>query len=366
MSIEEKVNFAVEKFLNEEGTLTEIMSLVNLHSTKPISNRLEELGYHMYNGAKASQVKALKLAVEEYLSNTDNPSLTQIASKYKISRTTLSNRLKSLGYTVINHQNKLKFNENVFDSIDTEEKAYWLGFIYADGYIDSTPLNPDKKSRYQFELSLKGDDYGHLEKFNIFMGHSRNNIKLQDTKCEGVICKRCRWDIVNKHLWETLNSYGCTPRKSLTLTFPNKLIFVESDKYSKEDLIKHFIRGYWDGDGCLSWKNKEHTSPDISVLGTEDFLTEIKHNLPLEFDYVLNDTGKSGKTKCLRICGKNAYNLAKFLYANATIYLDRKYQKYLEYCRLYEKSDRKLQTKIGGGCDANPEVITETKESVTP
>ena len=54
MSIEEKVNFAVEKFLNEEGTLTEIMSLVNLHSTKPISNRLEELGYHMYNGAKAS------------------------------------------------------------------------------------------------------------------------------------------------------------------------------------------------------------------------------------------------------------------------------------------------------------------------
>lgn len=54
MSIEEKVNFAVEKFLNEEGTLTEIMSLVNLPSTKPISNRLEELGYHMYNGAKAS------------------------------------------------------------------------------------------------------------------------------------------------------------------------------------------------------------------------------------------------------------------------------------------------------------------------
>lgn len=54
------------------------------------------------------------------------------------------------------------------------------------------------------------------------------------------------------------------------------------------------------------------------------------------------------------------------MYDNCTIYLDRKYNKYLEYCRLYEESCKELQTKIGEGCDANPEVTTETKESVAP
>lgn len=358
MSTEEKINLAVEKFLNEEGTLSEIRCSLKLSSTKPISNRLEKLGYHMYHGAKASQVKALKLAVEEYLSCTDNPSLTKISSKYKIGRQTLSDRLKHLGYSVVNHQNKVKFNENIFDVIDTEEKAYWLGFIFADGYIDSTPIDPNKKSRYQFELSLNADDCGHLEKFNTFMQHTKNNVKISNVTCNGTVCKRCRWDITNKHLWEVLNSYGCTPRKSLTLNFPNVFIFAD------KSLIRHFIRGYWDGDGSLTWYDKEHTVPNMSVLGTEDFLTELKHNLPLQFDYALY--GKTGVTKSFNVCGKNAYNLAKFLYQDATIYLDRKFKKYLEYCRLYEESYRLSLTKIGEGCDANPQVITETKESVTP
>ena len=51
---------------------------------------------------------------------------------------------------------------------------------------------------------------------------------------------------------------------------------------------------------------------------------------------------------------------------NSKIYLDRKYLKYLEFCRLYEESYKELQTKIGKDCDVNPEVIIETKESVTP
>jgi hypothetical protein len=68
----------------------------------------------------------------------------------------------------------------------------------------------------------------------------------------------------------------------------------------------------------------------------------------------------------LSITGKSAFNLITFLYKNATIYLQRKYEKYLEYCRLYEKSYRSQETKIGEDCDVNPEVITETKESVTP
>ena len=69
--------------------------------------------------------------------------------------------LQENGIEVINYQNLTKFNENVFDSIDTEEKAYWLGFIFADGYISLKGNS--------FELSLKGSDSEHLDKFNKFM-----------------------------------------------------------------------------------------------------------------------------------------------------------------------------------------------------
>ena len=54
----------------------------------------------------------------------------------------------------------------------------------------------------------------------------------------------------------------------------------------------------------------------------------------------------------------------QYLYENATIYLDRKYEKYKEICRLYEESYRELEGNIGEGCDANTEITTETKESV--
>ncbi len=52
-------------------------------------------------------------------------------------------------------------------------------------------------------------------------------------------------------------------------------------------------------------------------------------------------------------------SIARLLYSRATIYLDRKYNKYLEFCRLEEESSRRLLSKIGEGCDANPEVISE-------
>ena len=311
----------------------------------------------MYNGAKASSIKKLKLAVEEYLSQYNNqPSITKIATKYKIGKNVLSSRLKQLGYEIINHQNKILFDETIFDVIDTEEKAYWLGFWYADGYIESSPLKNGVKSHYGVEISLKGDDYLHLEKFNRFIKHSKNIVKISNVTCNNSICKRCRWSVTNKHLWTTLNNLGCTPKKSLTIKFPDISLF------ANKKLIRHFIRGYWDGDGCLTWCDKEHKQAHVSVMGTEDFLTSLKQHLPLNFDYVLekaNINSSNEVTKQLSIHGRNGYELMKYLYSDSTIYLDRKYEKYLEYCRLYEESDRGLEGKNGEGCDANPVLNSE-------
>ena len=216
----------------------------------------------------------------------------------------------------INQQNVTKFNEHIFDEIDTEEKAYWLGFIYADGCIQSH--KEGVKKGYDFELSLALKDLEHLNKFNTFMEHINKN----HISCDSY---RCRFIISNKHLWNILNNYGCTPRKSLTLEFPDESIF------KSKDLIRHFIRGYFDGDGCLSWANIEHTKPSISVLGTENFLNKMQNFLPLIKTYKLQPNSKNNDnniTKVLSINGSNAINLAEYLYENSTIFLARKLEVY--------------------------------------
>lgn len=357
MELNEKIELGVQKYLNKEGNLTIIAKELGI-SSKLINNRLSEYGYFLRGGATADQVINLKLACDYYIEHiSEEISINKVAIKFKVSCPGLSKRIKALGYEVINHQKKVKFNEHVFDSIDTEEKAYWLGFIFADGYIDSSPLDPNKRSVYNFELSLKADDSPHLDKFNTFMEHIKDNVKIGNTKCEEKIFKRCRWFIHNKHLWETLNNYGCTPRKSSTLEFPNESIFKD------KSLIRHFIRGYWDGDGCLSWMDKEHKYPCIEVVGTENFLYSIQKYLQVEFKL---QSKKDSVAKQFIVGHYKAFKIAKYLYSDATIYLNRKYEKYLEYCRLYEESCRELETNIGEGCDANPEVTTEIKESVAP
>ena len=351
-TIEKFENARVIELYTEEGwTVTKIAKEIG-------SAKTTITAYLLDNGVKVKGAKTipsfdLDLVKELY---SKGKSLTEIGKVFGVSRDTISKYLKLNNIDVVNYQNITKFNENVFDEINTEEKAYWLGFIYADGYISS--------SSNEFELSLAIVDLEHLNKFNEFMKHIHNNVKIGDSKCGDKVFKRCRWGVTNKHLWNVLNNYGCTPRKSLTLKFPDESIFIESDKYSKEELIRHFIRGYVDGDGCLSYQNKEHTIATLSILGTENFLNTLQQHIPEKNHKLQDNDKKSDITKVLTYNYGTAYRVASYLYSNSHIYLDRKYNKYLEYCRLYEELYRELQTNNGEGCDVNPVISTETKESV--
>ena len=103
----------------------------------------------------------IEQAANEYLVTPENKrSLTKLGTKYKIDRRTISKYLKDNGYEVINTQNRCRIDETVFDTIDTEEKAYWLGFLYADGNINS--------KEYKLEINLCANDWQHLKKFQDF------------------------------------------------------------------------------------------------------------------------------------------------------------------------------------------------------
>ena len=285
-------------------------------------------------------------------------SLTSIAKKFNTNRDTLSRKLKELGIQVVNHQNETKFNEGIFDVIDTEEKAYWLGFIFADGYISSTPNDPSKKSKYQFELSLKASDVNHLNKFNKFMEHNKDNVKIGKVTCNNVECFRCRWSVTNKHLWSTLNNLGCVPNKSLILTFPS------IDIFKNKDLIRHFIRGYFDGDGCFSRTfYKDEVFPKCSFLGTYEFISMVKTILEKNNIHISNVNQKSAENVyTIQLSQNNSILLINYLYNDSTIYLDRKYNLYKFFCkgcRSVKEFTELLSGNIGEDCDVNTEISSE-------
>jgi hypothetical protein len=286
------------------------------------------------------QIKQFELAEQEYANS--NKSIRELSKAYSIDRSMLYGWFLAKGYNITNRRASKSFNVEYFDSIDTEEKAYWLGFLFADGAI--TQYNKS----YDIELSLKIEDTSHVRKFADAVG--KQYIGGRDY--------RSRCILGSKHMFNTLNSYGCTTRKSLTLKFPDTNIFKSTD------LIRHFIRGYVDGDGCLSYKDKEHNSATISILGTEDFLNGIQKQYGSFHKLRLNDP-KQPCTQILAYSDKSAYAFAKYLYEGATVYLERKYNRYKDYCRLYEESYKLLSDKIGESCDANTEqTIDITKGSI--
>lgn len=250
-----------------------------------------------------------------------------IANQLGITRRTLYNKMEKFGLRL---DTSPRFNVNVFDIIDCEEKAYWLGFLYADGYVSSI--------HKQVEISLKGEDIGHLIKFSKFLQDDRKNpVKVSKVRIGEKSFSRCRYIIGDDHFHQRLCELGCIPKKSLTLTFPDKNIFTD------ESLIYDFIRGYVDGDGSLS--NTSTGRLQIDIIGTVDFLTSIKEIFP-EFGGIYTDK-RNHNVHSIVCSANNADRIAKRLYETATIYLDRKYKKFAALCKNSETSG-----KNGEGCDS--------------
>ena len=235
-------------------------------------------------------------------------SFKEIVNSIGASPVAIARRMKQLNVSTFN----FKLDENIFDCIDSEEKAYWLGFLFADGYI--------AKERPRIELSLKSDDEEHLIKFINFLKHKRANISHGKISLNGKIYHSCKYSVQNKNIYEHLIKYGCVPQKSLTLKFPDKNIF------KNENLIYDFIRGYIDGDGCI-WFNKKMMIT-LEIMGTHEFLEQIQNIFPQMTLGHKDKRRPNSNTYRLIACANNAIDILNKVYGNATVYLDRKYKRY--------------------------------------
>jgi hypothetical protein len=123
-----------------------------------------------------------------------------------------------------------------------------------------------------------------------------------------------------------------------------------------------------DGDGCLSiYLNQKKTSyrTMVSIVGTKSFLSTVNALFGNKGN-IMSKTSKNWENNAFQLSFSDvpSRKFARYLYQNATIYLDRKYDKYLKFCRIEEESSRRKSSKIGEGCDANPEVSPETAKGL--
>lgn len=248
--------------------------------------------------------------------STEHKTGKEISKILNLNYVTVHKKLRKLGINLYNFHNELKFDNTVFDNIDTEEKSYWLGFLFADGYISN--------NRNAVELSLKGSDYDHLIKYSKFLKHrSENIVKLGKATCKGLSYERCRCCVTDKHFHDRLIELGCIPNKSLTLKFPNVNIF------KNKILVHDFIRGYVDGDGCLTHINSNYRL-SISIIGTKEFLQGIINIYPEVFNGMFRKDKRCPESNTYIIdcaCAKADY-FSTILYENAKVYLDRKYERF--------------------------------------
>jgi len=246
----------------------------------------------------------------------ENISLNKLSKKYKVARSTISKWFKRDGIKIINLQNIAKFNYRIFDKINSEEKAYWLGFIYADGYVSSRDNT--------FELSLGLKDTIHLIKFAKFLEYE-NNIKTDSF--------RCRFSVTNRHFHKKLNELGIIPKKSLVIKFPDKNILPLK-------LYIPFIRGYFDGDGYVGtniMKNKRRYY-NVALLGTKHFLTAVLNFLDIKSNLRLANKNGAIEAKQFELSKNKGLLLLIKLYSNSKIHLERKYKKYKEFAVLASNS----------------------------
>lgn len=264
-----------------------------------------------------------------------------IAKKYKTGKYSCAELGRLYGVSGVNVRNILRyrkikinqiqgacnrkhtFNENYFEKIDTEAKAYFLGLLYADGCNHA-----DTNS---FSIGLQKKDRHILKEFNKEINSKRPFSITYLSKKNPSHQDSYRLNFQSKKICEDLIRLGCVPKKSLILKFP-------TEEQVPGYLLHHFVRGYLDGDGCISQKRYNRKSGRsqrlaICIISTSMFLYELLKIVQqkLNIKCRIENSHDNGITKDFRISSfKSAIPFLDWLYKDANFYLKRKYKKYLK------------------------------------
>ncbi len=252
----------------------------------------------------------------------DNMSPKEIGEKFNSKRYQINYLLEKhrIQKSVSQAQRKYSLNENYFDEIDTSNKAYILGFLYADGYnnrINNTVV-----------LSLFKQDREILEQINQEVGSNKPLFESNYiNKDDGVERHMLILAMASKHMCESLEKWGLTQNKTFTITFPDFL---------KEDLIPHFVRGYFDGDGCACISRRKDNgkldfqSTIMSSIGFCEGLIEYLKKQDINF-HIDIPKGQEKNRVVRSHSKKENKKFMDLIYKDADLYMERKYNKFKAY-----------------------------------
>ena len=225
-----------------------------------------------------------------------------------------------------------QFNDRYFESIDTPEKAYWLGFIYADGWISIHKHDQESdRLTYEFGMQLQRQDEYMLDSLNMALG-GKHIVKQLDHK------KRI---LNNKAITETQSSVLRVYSKSFVLDLLNNGIAQRKTKSDVFPIVDDqyfldFLRGYIDGDGCIH--QIKNGILGVHITGANKYIFEYLQQKLLN-DYnistkIYSEEFDEWRTKYRLYCFRqdDVKRLLDLIYYDPSIIkLERKYQKYIDF-----------------------------------
>ena len=247
----------------------------------------------------------------------------EIAELYGVSKSTMSRWVTRFNLTQRGPKRKYTLNERKFYTIETEEDAYWLGFITADGYVN--------EERGFLNVKLQLQDEEHLIKLKNFLESYDSPIK-DDKGGSGQLIKSITFN--SKKLVENLVKLNIRQNKS----------GYEIPQYNLETkLYSAYLRGLIDGDGCLTYGENNYQIDLVGSIELVKFVRDFinKNIVPLNYDYIYQH-GTIYRFTCRnQEIVKACY---EFLYENANIYLDRKYRIAMSFLHGRDKTEEKTGT----------------------
>lgn len=243
--------------------------------------------------------------------NFEDMSFEEMANKLGRSRNAVKLKCNRNGLKKRTHT----YNKDYFKHIDTQEKAYWLGFIYADGYVH----NNINTGTYEFGITLKKSDDEHLKKLNKCMcGNVEVSYRTRISNQNGKENTSSIIRFYSKEIVDDLICHGVFENKT------NKMLIPSLD----ENLMSHFIRGYFDGNGCITLEKKTNLMKADITTNSKEFIESIRNVLYQNgiTSYISTDCSNHR----LHVRGLfNVYNFMEYIYADGNTFLSRKKKKYI-------------------------------------
>lgn len=286
-------------------------------TTTPIAKIAKEIGLDISSRWTTSELSVMARSDEIVSWYASGSGVPAIANRIGCAQGSICYVLKKLGVKRRTHRDYAHpIDETFFDVIDFEEKAYVLGLMMADGCVHSRGT----------AISLCMTDRDAIEKTSAALSYQGPIVTISPKKP----WYKPQYGIHfgSRRMWDSLNRLGCTPRKSYTATVPE----------ITSDLRSHLIRGWFDGDGWICRKKRVNNwqwgvcGTEAAMKGVGEIVGEATGCLPVVRPRPRKERGDGFRStttiwSCEYGSRQTVADVLGFMYQNATIYLDRKYER---------------------------------------